>query len=125
MLTLISYRFRKHFLVLFNSLFGFYGIIAAEVLTKMHAPPKDESIPIATAAALEQYDGIIWGIPTRYGMAAAQMKAFMDSTGQLWQAGKLIGKPAGIFFSTGTQNGGQETTGMLTALFVVQWNDIF
>ena len=91
----------------------------------MHAPPKDESIPIATAAALEQYDGIIWGIPTRYGMAAAQMKAFMDSTGQLWQAGKLIGKPAGIFFSTGTQNGGQETTGMLTALFVVQWNDIF
>jgi NAD(P)H dehydrogenase (quinone) len=38
------------------------------------------------------------------------MKAFMDSTGQLWQTGALVGKPAGVFFSTATQNGGQETT---------------
>ena len=45
-------------------------------------------------------------------MAAAQMKAFMDSTGGLWMKGALIGKPAGIFFSTGTQGGGQETTAL-------------
>ena len=78
----------------------------------MHAPPKDSSIPIATAATLVDYDGILFGIPTRYGMAAAQMKAFMDTTGGLWAGGKLVGKPAGVFFSTATQAGGQETTAL-------------
>jgi NAD(P)H dehydrogenase (quinone) len=74
-----------------------------EVLGKMGAPPKDADIPVINAADLEQADGIIFGIPTRFGMAAAQMKSFMDSTGGLWQGGKLAGKPAGIFVSTGTQ----------------------
>jgi NAD(P)H dehydrogenase (quinone) len=41
---------------------------------------------------------------------AAQMKAFFDSTGSLWEAQKLAGKPAGFFVSTGTQGEGQETT---------------
>ena len=45
-------------------------------------------------------------------MASAQVKALLDSTGGLWQAGALVGKPAGVFFSTGTQNGGQETTAL-------------
>ncbi|VAH15860.1 unnamed protein product [Triticum turgidum subsp. durum] len=41
---------------------------------------------------------------------AAQMKAFFDSTGSLWEKQRLAGKPAGFFVSTGTQGGGQETT---------------
>ena len=60
----------------------------------------------------------MFGIPTRFGMAPAQMKALMDSTGGLWQQGALVGKPAGTFFSTGTQNGGQETTALT---FVTQF----
>jgi NAD(P)H dehydrogenase (quinone) len=43
-------------------------------------------------------------------MMAAQFKAFLDATGGLWSAQKLAGKPAGIFYSTGSQGGGQETT---------------
>lgn len=86
--------------------------LSDEILQKMHAPPKDTSIPIASPANLVDYDGILFGIPTRYGMAAAQMKAFMDSTGGLWAGGKLVGKPAGVFFSTGTLGGGQETTAL-------------
>lgn len=74
-----------------------------EVLGKMGAPPKDADVPVIKASDLEEADGIIFGIPTRFGMAASQMKAFMDSTGGLWQAGKLAGKPARIYFSTGTQ----------------------
>jgi len=77
--------------------------LSEEVLAKMGAPPKDADVPIITAAELENADGILFGIPTRFGMAASQMKAFMDSTGGLWQGGKLMGKPAGVFFSTGTQ----------------------
>lgn len=41
---------------------------------------------------------------------AGQMKALFDSTGNLWKAQKLAGKPAGFFVSSGSQGGGQETT---------------
>ncbi|KAA8531829.1 hypothetical protein F0562_006454 [Nyssa sinensis] len=82
-----------------------------EVLQQMRAPPKDDEIPeIASAAELAAADGFLFGFPTRYGCMAAQMKAFFDSTGQLWKEQKLAGKPAGFFVSTGTQGGGQETT---------------
>lgn len=81
-----------------------------EVLDKMKAPPKDEGIPLIAAGELTEADGILFGFPTRYGSMAAQMKAFFDSTGQLWKEQKLAGKPAGFFVSTGTQGGGQETT---------------
>ncbi|KAF5752962.1 NAD(P)H dehydrogenase (quinone) FQR1-like 2 [Tripterygium wilfordii] len=81
-----------------------------EVLEQMKAPPKDVAIPEITAAELVKADGVLFGFPTRYGCMAGQMKAFFDSTGQLWKEQKLAGKPAGFFVSTGTQGGGQETT---------------
>jgi len=89
----------------------FAETLPAEVLTKMHAPPKP-SHPIVTLSDLEWADGILLGFPTRFGGAPAQVKAFWDSTGQQWQQGKLSGKAAGIFFSTATQGGGQETTAL-------------
>jgi NAD(P)H dehydrogenase (quinone) len=85
-----------------------------EVLEKMHAPPKSD-VPIISPKELTEADGFLFGFPTRYGMMAAQFKAFLDATGQLWQTQALNGKPAGIFVSTGTQGGGQETTA-LTAI---------
>ncbi|KAL8549749.1 hypothetical protein ACS0TY_008547 [Phlomoides rotata] len=85
--------------------------LPGESLAKMRAPPKDDSIPeIGSPADLAGADGFLFGFPTRYGCMAAQMKAFFDSTGQLWSEQKLAGKPAGFFVSTGTQGGGQETT---------------
>ncbi|KAK4284689.1 hypothetical protein QN277_001484 [Acacia crassicarpa] len=81
-----------------------------EVLEMMKVPPKDDSVPVTTAEKLVEADGVIFGFPTRFGSMAAQMKAFFDSTGQLWREQKLAGKPAGFFVSTGTQGGGQETT---------------
>ncbi len=60
-------------------------------------------------------DGIIWGTPTRYGNMAAQMKAFIDTTGGLWANGELTDKVTGIFVGTATLGGGQEST-VLTAL---------
>ncbi|KMS95198.1 hypothetical protein BVRB_011380 [Beta vulgaris subsp. vulgaris] len=85
--------------------------LSPEVLDHMKAPPKDDSIPeIPAAEELSGADGFLFGFPTRYGCMAAQMKAFFDSTGQLWKEQTLAGKPAGFFVSTGTQGGGQETT---------------
>jgi NAD(P)H dehydrogenase (quinone) len=60
-----------------------------EVLAKMHAPPKAGDVPIVTLDDLKNADGILWGIPTRFGMVPAQIKAFMDQTGQLWMSGGL------------------------------------
>ncbi|KAI5844291.1 putative NADH-quinone oxidoreductase [Tricharina praecox] len=80
-----------------------------EVLTKMHAAPKRD-YTIATADALRNYDGIIFGIPTRYGNFPGQFKSFIDTTGSLWQEGALSGKYVALFISTGTMGGGQEST---------------
>jgi NAD(P)H dehydrogenase (quinone) len=80
-----------------------------EVLLKMSAPPKPD-VPIIQPAQLADADGFIFGFPTRYGMMAAQFKAFLDATGGLWRTQALAGKPAGLFYSTGSQGGGQETT---------------
>jgi len=84
--------------------------LSNEVLNTMKAPVKDETIPVISPEMLTEADGILFGFPSRYGSMAAQMKAFFDSTGSLWQGQKLAGKPAGFFVSTGTQGGGQETT---------------
>ncbi|GFZ07478.1 Quinone reductase family protein [Actinidia rufa] len=78
-----------------------------EVLTKMSAPPKSD-VPIIMPGELAEADGFVFGFPTRFGMMAAQFKAFLDATGGLWRTQQLAGKPAGIFYSTGSQGGGQE-----------------
>ncbi len=70
----------------------------------------NQHAPIAKPADLKKYDAIIFGTPTRFGMMAAQMKNFIDQCGGLWANGDLIGKVGGVFTSTGTQHGGQEST---------------
>ena len=71
--------------------------------------------PEVTHDDLRWADGIIWGSPTRYGNMTAQMKQFIDTTGPLWQKGELEGKATGMFTSTATIHGGQETT-IITSL---------
>jgi len=70
----------------------------------------DQKAEIATPDELENYDAIIIGVGTRYGVAASQMRNFLDQTGPLWARGALVGKVAGAFTSTATQHGGQEST---------------
>ena len=70
----------------------------------------DQKAPVATVNELPQYDGIIFGTPTRYGNMTAQMKSFLDQTGSLWASGALVGKVGSVFTSSATQHGGQEST---------------
>jgi NAD(P)H dehydrogenase (quinone) len=70
----------------------------------------DQAAPVATIQELADYDAIIVGAGTRFGRISAQMAAFLDQAGGLWQRGALHGKVGGAFTSTGTQHGGQETT---------------
>jgi len=96
-----------------------------EVLAKMQAVPKPENVPIINASDLPKANGIVFGFPTRFGMMCAQMKALFDATGGLWQSGALVGKPASLFTSTGTQGGGQETTIMTSMTQLVHHGMIF
>jgi len=66
--------------------------------------------PYATLADLRETQGLVLGSPTRFGNMAAPLKYFLDGTSSLWLDGTLAGKPAGVFTSTQTQHGGQETT---------------
>lgn len=58
---------------------------------------------------LEDCDGLIIGSPGYFGNMAAPLKYFLDQTSRLWLSGKLIGKPAGVFTSTSSLHGGQES----------------
>ena len=74
-----------------------------------------ESIPghgaiYATLDDLKTCDGLALGSPTHFGNMASPLKYFIDSTTEIWFSGALVGKPAGVFTSTGSMHGGQECT---------------
>ncbi|KAJ2159134.1 hypothetical protein GGF46_003257 [Coemansia sp. RSA 552] len=89
--------------------YQFAETLSDDVLEKMHAGPKP-NIPTITVDKIAQADGLLIGFPTRFGSAPAQVKSFFDATGRLWSDGALQGKPVGLFFSTASQHGGQEST---------------
>lgn len=66
--------------------------------------------PYAALDDLERCDGLLLGSPTRFGNMAAPLKYFLDGTSGLWLNGTLADRPAGVFTSTGSLHGGQETT---------------
>ncbi len=71
---------------------------------------QQQEIPVCTVDDLREADGVVFGSPTRYGNMTAQMKQLFDSTASLWLNGEMEGKPAGVFTSTASTHGGQETT---------------
>ncbi len=66
--------------------------------------------PYAVVQDLVDCAGLVMGSPTRFGNMAAALKYFLDGTGSEWLAGSLCDKPAGVFTSTSTLHGGQEST---------------
>jgi NAD(P)H dehydrogenase (quinone) len=83
------------------------------VTAESEAPAKPvpaSGAPYATLDDLRDTHGLVLGSPTRFGNMAAPLKYFLDSTASLWVSGALAGKPAGVFTSTQTMHGGQETT---------------
>jgi len=69
-----------------------------------------EKFPLVIRDELSNYDGFIIGAPTRYGIMAAPMKAFIDTLNPLSWKNALKGKVASVFTSGGRQHTGLETT---------------
>ncbi len=76
----------------------------------------DEGPPFATVEDLRECGGMVLGSPTRFGNMSAALKYFLDGTSSAWLSGHLEGKPAGVFTSTSSLHGGQETTLISMAL---------
>lgn len=76
----------------------------------------DDGPPYASIDDLRECAGLVMGSPTRFGNMSAALKYFLDGTGSEWLSGTLAGKPAGVFTSTSTLHGGQETTLISMAL---------
>lgn len=75
------------------------------------APDSPDSGPAwARRKDLAECGGLLMGSPTRFGNMAAPLKYFLDGTSAEWYSGTLAGKPAGVFTSTASLHGGQETT---------------
>lgn len=105
-------------------LFQVAETLPESLVQKLGGIPRPD-VPLATPDTLKEYDSFLFGIPTRYGNFPAQFKSFWDQTGALWAGGALRGKPAGVFVSTGTLGGGQETTVISTLSTLVHHGMIY
>jgi NAD(P)H dehydrogenase (quinone) len=82
----------------------------AATTTASDPPIPNDGPPYAELADLVEADGLLLGSPTRFGNMAAPLKHFLDSTSELWLAGTLADRPAGVFTATSSAHGGQEST---------------
>jgi NAD(P)H dehydrogenase (quinone) len=90
-------------------------LVGPEVMSKVPGWTENSArmhshYPAPTEADVEWADAIVFGTPTRFGNAAAELKAFIDSLGGLWFQGKLNGKVGSAFTSTASPHGGNEST---------------
>jgi len=76
----------------------------------------DSGPPYVSLDDLSECIGVVMGSPTNFGNMSASLKHFLDGTVAEWFKGALAGKPAGVFTSTSSLHGGQETTLLSMAL---------
>ena len=86
------------------------GVIRANEEWSKFYDFKTKEIPEAALSDLDETDGLAMGCPTRYGNVTPALGNFLESCGPLWVSGALVGKVAGVFSSSGTMHGGNETT---------------
>jgi NAD(P)H dehydrogenase (quinone) len=84
--------------------------LVPEPVAKQFHYKLDQKAPLADPLELRNYEGIIFGVPTRFGNMCAQMRNFLDQTGALFAENALVGKVGSVFTCTQSQHGGQETT---------------
>jgi len=73
---------------------------------------------------MEWGNAYLFSAPTRYGVVASQMRAFIDTLGPLWLKGVLSNKAVTAMSSAQNPHGGQEATilGMYTTF--MHWGSI-
>ncbi|WP_207494175.1 NAD(P)H:quinone oxidoreductase [Aridibaculum aurantiacum] len=85
---------------------------------------KLQDVPTVDLSDLDWADAIIFSVPTRYGVMAAQLKQFLDTTGGLWAQGKLANKVVSAMTSAQNPHGGQEATLLSLYTMMFHWGAI-
>ena len=128
----------KEILILYFSKYGATELLARQIAngvdsvegvrSKIRTVPsipisneKNETIPDQGPPYIEKQDlfdcdGLILGSPCRFGNMAAELKYFLDNTTNEWLNNALAEKPAGVFTSSGSMHGGQESTLLTMAI---------
>ncbi|MDJ0906542.1 MAG: NAD(P)H:quinone oxidoreductase [Woeseiaceae bacterium] len=81
--------------------------------------------PYATTQDLVECAGVVMGSPTRFGNMDASLKYFIDNTVNEWMSAACAGKPFGLFTSTSSLHGGQESTLLSMALPLIHHGMIY
>ncbi len=81
-------------------------------------------IPAVTPEDIEWANAYLFSAPTRYGVMASQMRAFIDTLGPLWARGGLAGKPVSAMASAQNMHGGQEQTIMSFYATACHWGSV-
>jgi NAD(P)H dehydrogenase (quinone) len=97
---------------------------AADGARELGAQTRLLSVDEATLEDLAWADVVLFGTPSRYGTVAAELKQFIDDTGELWKRGRLAGKVYGAFVSSASQHAGQETTLLTFTTIFSHWGGI-
>jgi NAD(P)H dehydrogenase (quinone) len=85
----------------------------------------DRAVDEVTHDDVRWADGIAWGTPTRYGVMATPLKRFFDGMVDIWLKGELEDKPTGVFTSSASIHGGQESTILTTLIPLLHFGMIF
>ncbi len=85
---------------------------------------KTADIPVATPADMEWADAFLFSAPTRFGVQASQMRAFIDTLGPIWAKGDLANKAISAMTSAQNAHGGQEQTLMSFYATAIHWGSI-
>ncbi|MBD0319299.1 MAG: NAD(P)H:quinone oxidoreductase type IV [Gemmatimonadetes bacterium] len=99
------------------------GVVNGQDPWRAHAEATAH-VPEATLEDMDWANAILISCPTRFGVMASQMRAFIDQLGPLWGRGALANKAVSAMTSAQNPNGGQETTliGMYTTF--MHWGAI-
>lgn len=81
-------------------------------------------VPEVTPEDMEWANAYLFSAPTRYGVSASQLRAFIDTLGPLWSQGKLANKAASAMSSAMNPHGGQETTLISLYTTMMHWGCI-
>lgn len=98
-------------------------VVAGVDAWRAHAE-QTANVPHATADDMVWADAYLFSCPTRFGMQASQMRAFIDTLGPTWSQGKLANKAVSAMTSAMNAHGGQEQTLMSFYATAIHWGSI-
>lgn len=98
-------------------------VVASQPAWKAEAE-KSAHIPAPTNEDMEWANAYLFSAPTRYGVSASQLRAFIDTLGPIWAQGKLANKAVTAMTSAKNPHGGQETTLLGLYATMMHWGAI-